>query len=90
MRYFDGVLEAIEPSDQTVNATYYSQVNHGLRRDRNVVINQRQIGPCGMYRQCIYNDYSNKKKVHCSDLHVAPGDFFEVTIAPVGSLCRNT
>lgn len=37
-------MYAIVPSDQTVNASYYSQVNSGIRRSRNVIISQSQTG----------------------------------------------
>lgn len=52
---------AIVPSDQTVNAAYHSQVDPGLRRYKNFVITQRQTGPCGLFRQCIYIDNSITK-----------------------------
>lgn len=51
----------IEPSDQMSNAAYYSQINQGLRRYRNVVITQRQTGLCGRHRKCIYKYNSNTK-----------------------------
>lgn len=28
---------------------------------KNVVITQRQTAPCGLYRQCLYDDNSNTK-----------------------------
>lgn len=49
---------ATVPSYQTVNAASYFQVDPELRRYRNVVITQRQIGPCGLYKQYIYIDNS--------------------------------
>lgn len=43
------------PQYQMVNAAYCSQLNQRGRRYRHVVISQRQTGPCGLHRQCIYN-----------------------------------
>lgn len=51
---------AIVPPAQMVIAAYHFQVNKGLHRYKNVVINQHQTGVCGLYRQFLYfNNSSN-------------------------------
>lgn len=45
---------AIVPPAQMVIVAYHFQVNKGLHRYKNVVINQRQTGMCGLYRQFLY------------------------------------
>lgn len=44
---------AVAASGQMVNMAYYSKINQGLQRYKNVII-QREAGPCGLYGQCIY------------------------------------
>lgn len=57
---------AIAPSGQTMNVAYYSQVNQGLRRYKNVIIKSQT----GLYKQCIYHDNSNTRIYLALCLHI--------------------
>lgn len=51
------------------NVAYYSQVNQGLRRYKNV-ITKSQSGLCSLYKQCINHDNSNTRIYLALFLHI--------------------